>query len=718
MTGQQQGPNIPLIGGIVAAGAVAIFVIIALVATPLLAVLMVVGLGEQQSATDPCEVGTGAVRSTSPAYTGKRYLGGDQLAATIYSQAHGLGFGDLGALIGIATALSETNGAGEASNPNVRIKNGTVGDTITASNADQFRLPSGDGQPGQMTSSRGIFQQRMGWLPKGEAFSGLPFTFAESKRLYSDFNPLDPSKKLGSNPWGSRDKGTGWAIRDPRMNPAQAANIFFLGGTGGQEGLEEALRKDKRIKRVNDPAKMPSPDVFTDTELGAFSHDVQVSGSPTKAAAFLPRARVLLADINAGRIPVPAFQEPYDYIGEQADASFVSAALGLRDYMDATRTTQSEPTVDIVGDGVTVIGDSTLKHTWGVLGEPETLFGGDAVAYFHTGISLGQVLSGEGVRASDGSKDAQGRRITPTSEWMTQIATGPSRVIVALGTNQGGTREQVDQLLRLAGDSRQVYWLSQHYDNSAAFNQILLEASRDHDNLTIVDTSDIVPVSNNYHWWEGAGKDPSKAIWGRVVEYVAGSRVPTANLSLACGGGSVAIDVPAATGEAAEAVVWALGKYRAGTAYEDNAITGNAGDPTATSFDCSSFVFTAFSQAGLDWTMRTSSNQWAYDKHVTRIPISEAMPGDVIWVNHGGGDGQAAGHVGLIASIEDGVPVMVHAANPRRDVTTDRLDTYGISPGGRGYLGVVDPTKPVSAAGANTTWSLDWRDAWVGRITT
>jgi cell wall-associated NlpC family hydrolase len=116
------------------------------------------------------------------------------------------------------------------------------------------------------------------------------------------------------------------------------------------------------------------------------------------------------------------------------------------------------------------------------------------------------------------------------------------------------------------------------------------------------------------------------------------------------GGGSssttTAPDVPA-SGRAAIAVKAALSKIGAPYVY------GTAGPDT---FDCSGFTSWAWAQAGVSLS-RSSSAQASQG---TRVSVSQLQPGDILFYD------SPVSHVAMY--IGDGM--VVHASNPRTDVTT------------------------------------------------
>lgn len=682
---------------LLAAIPVLIAIIVAAIAAALFALLSFLTTVAQEAYLNSC-VNDQVV--TGPAHTGRKFLSKEQMAATIYSQAIGLGLGETGALIGIATAIGEGN-----------LGNGGVGDTI-GSNYRQFKIGNKYASPGMMTDSRGPFQQRASYVPKELAWSGLNFTYEDSRRVFSDRDPITGEKDAW-NPW----RTTGWARSDPRMNQAQAANIFFIGGASGQIGLEDVFTRSRAVR--NNTSPVPPPGAFTDTELGTFAQTVQRSATPNKYATKMEEARGYLNQIKEGTISVPPFVQPANFLINRVSSNRVSNALGVAGRNPSTVTEPEIPSVN--GDGVTLIGDSVMKHTVKAAKVPDELFGGPVKHHSMVGISLAGVLSGRDIRASDGSRDPQGRRLTPTSEWIRSITEGPSRIIVQLGTNGGGTREQVDTFMNLASPNRDVYWFSQHYGPSAEFNNVLLEAAARHPNLTVVDISNVPGInvtSRRYHPWSGlpARSDPTIEMWKRMMDAVATGGEPNIIKSIACGGlGMFVGDIQAPTQEAANAVLWAINKERQGTAYIAGA---NPGNPDGRAFDCSTFTHSAWVAGGFSWPMQTSSRQWADTKNIQLIPISAAQPGDLIWSNWGGGDtasGGVAGHVAIIVGFEDGVPIAVGAENPSSGVRKYALNAYRPT---RGFLGLKDPNAPRGSAtdASNVQYSQNWEDAWVGRM--
>jgi peptidoglycan DL-endopeptidase CwlO len=126
----------------------------------------------------------------------------------------------------------------------------------------------------------------------------------------------------------------------------------------------------------------------------------------------------------------------------------------------------------------------------------------------------------------------------------------------------------------------------------------------------------------------------------------AAERISRAEPSTGGGGSTPAPNVPA-SGRAAIAVKAALSKIGAPYVY------GTAGPNT---FDCSGFTSWAWAQAGVSLS-RSSRAQAAQG---TRVSVSQLQPGDILFYD------SPVSHVAMY--IGDGM--VVHASNPRTDVTT------------------------------------------------
>lgn len=89
------------------------------------------------------------------------------------------------------------------------------------------------------------------------------------------------------------------------------------------------------------------------------------------------------------------------------------------------------------------------------------------------------------------------------------------------------------------------------------------------------------------------------------------------------------------------------------------------GGTTPNGFDCSGFVYYVFNSCGYKIS-RGCSGQMSTGKGVSK---SNLQPGDIIFFNNGGGG--SIGHVGIYI----GGGKIVHAANSRRGVTTDTINS-------------------------------------------
>lgn len=221
----------------------------------------------------------------------------NQIAAAIYSQAMGLGLGEVAAYMGIGVAISETG-----------LTNNATGDCWTAS--PQCSLGR--------TGSRGIFQQFAQWTPPGLAWSGKQAPTGGYGTDYSMFNPR--------NAWTD----DGWAWRDPRMNVHQAANMFFLGPNYlATAGLED----DHVFRSVRDrnPESLDANTVFT------IAHNVQgfpIAHRDSYISNFFgtgwgKSALSYLKDIKEGRIAVPPFVLPHKGMYKSATTGDTKKALGI-----------------------------------------------------------------------------------------------------------------------------------------------------------------------------------------------------------------------------------------------------------------------------------------------------------------------------------------------------------------------------------------------------
>jgi cell wall-associated NlpC family hydrolase len=681
-----------------ATGVIAIMVATFMVFVTVVPLFIASIVGSASNDIVECEVTTG-VEGSLIVGTGAAGAGGyktpEEIAAIIYAQATGLGLGELGAVAAIATAAVETSDGNT-------IQNGTGSDTFPTSEI------------------RGVFQQKVSWVPKGLAWSGLKWTRENSQRVFMAKNPIT-GKDDGANPW----KITKWAVSDPRMNPAQGVNMFILGGQGGQEGLERVLLKKENgilSNRGISPAKSVNAADYSAAQIGAFGDDVQESGDKGRAATAVDNALDFVDRIKAGKIRVPAFQPPLPQIARLAQSTVVKNALKKQGVDANAAVGVASVSASLVkGDGVTFIGDAVMQGMLASQKLPETMFGGPISQFYARGVTANDVLVGDRFKLR-GAKDAQGNRVSDMSTWRDAIATGPSRVVVALGSSGGLSRAQIDSFMALAGPGRDVYWYTTLFKGSKSMNGALVAATAAYPNLTVVDVTDVMVLNQSPVPWFGINTRDAKklqsTLFNRSVELVTTERAPSSMTSVACGGESVFIgDINAPSAEAAAAVIWAVGKARAGAVYKDSGEAGtrDAADARGLSFDCSSFTYLAYLQAGYKWSFGTSSVQWADSKNIQLIPIADAAPGDLFWQNWGAGDGLASGHVGIIVSTE-GEGKVVHAANPEKGVVIEPLKKNMKRADGQGvWMAPKNPNKRSSSA-SDVIYSENWKDAWVGRI--
>lgn len=363
----------------------------------------------------------------------------DQIAATIYAQATGLGLHDVAAVIGIGVGLGETG-----------LANNTDGDCWGGSCSNGH------------TSSRGVFQQMWFWAPPGTAWSGQDGPTGGPGTPYDQFN--------GSNAWGPG----GWAVADPRMDPAQAANMFFLGPNyGATLGLEDnALYQ---ALRSTDPLDLSTDQMVTVAQ--------QVQGFPVEHmgsyAANMSNAVGFFLRIKAGKIPVPAFRAPL--AGMYKSATTTTSLSALHDLTPSPDRPPVTVGLPVRSDGMLLLGDSLMEGVATIGGVPPQFDGGPVTALHEIGI---------GTRAA-------------IDKWIRQVRTGPSRILVSLGSNDSaedaaGYAAQVDRLLAAAGPNRHVYWFTLHYRPVAALNAVLAAKAKEHPNLSLVDVRGVLTPTSGY----------------------------------------------------------------------------------------------------------------------------------------------------------------------------------------------------------------------------
>ena len=376
-------------------------------------------------------VPSGSIDCTNPS--------SDAIAATIYSQAIGLGLGEVAAIVGIGVGLGETN-----------LSNDTDGDCWYGSCSNG------------RTSSRGVFQQFWSWVPPGMEWSGQDGPTGGVGTPYDQFN--------GSNAWGPG----GWAVSDPRMDPAQAANMFFLGPDyGASMGLED--NSMYQALRSSDPLDLSSSQMVTIAQ--------QVQGFPERHMGSyeqnMTRAVDYFMRIKAGKVPVPAFRAPLEGMYKSATTTVTRNAL--KGVKPTTTVDNEDKKLSIPNDGVLLVGDSLMEGVATMGGVPEVAFGGPVRAFHEIGIGTAAAVD----------------------RWERNIANGPSRVLVSLGSNDSARSAadyatQIDRVMKAAGPKRQVYWYTLHYRPVNALNAVLERKATQYPNLTLVETRDLLAPSSGY----------------------------------------------------------------------------------------------------------------------------------------------------------------------------------------------------------------------------
>lgn len=469
----------------------------------------------------------------------------EEIAGQIYAQITGYGYGDFAAGIALASAYFETT-----------LVNKTIGDNWT----------SGAG----MTGSRGIYQQFPNAVPPDLAWSGK-----KDPGYGNDYGMYDDK-----NAWTS----DGWALRDPRMNVAQAANIFVLGmGAGtpnsgsGYWGMDSPLMAHK--------SRLKSDAIPTQEEVWAGMYYVQgfnPNNADNRAWAVESYSEGIswLKKIQTGKVPVPPFVPPLEWMRNRADSPETQAKFGAPPVTTAAASAQtaassstrkkpqqpgpsvspspstspsppgkpSEPgrpvdenkdPVDkadpstLKGDGITLIGDSVMEGLIATNTPPNTMFGGRVTRHALVGISLQQVLSSDKATSADGSGKTE-----DITKWRESISKGPSRILVQLGTNPSSlnTVGGVSQFMKLAGPSRFVYWFAPHYGPVHQEMTAALEgATKLHPNLRIIPVLDLLPTAPDPGPAGQAGAHPSSAyekMWKRAID--------TMSLDTAAGAGVAA----------------------------------------------------------------------------------------------------------------------------------------------------------------------------------
>jgi hypothetical protein len=647
--------TVAVVGVIIAA-----FLITTLVFTTVTTILGSAGAG----VVDNCIAGGVSYGKVN---TDRRFFTTEENAGRVYAQAMGLGLGEVGALAGLTAALQESS-----------LKNGGRGD---------------DAPDGTMTESRGMFQQKAAWVERGRAWSGLKWTRETSETMFSDVSPITGKK----DPWNAWT-GVQWALRDPRMDHAQSSNMFFLGPQYNKNrGMEDSAAYKKN-------AALPAA-LVSYADIAEMVQDTQ-GASIDRSLQLVPAARKYLDDILVGKIQVPAFVPPEPAIAKRATTRITRTAL-------RTSGVSTEEAAEAVsGDGLLLVGDSVMQGITRAVKVPKELFSGPTTVLAQRSMTLNDVLYREGVKTVSGTR-------ADLDAWRETIVSGPSRILVQLGTNNSSanTVEGVSAFMDLAGSGREVFWFSMHYQRAKSFDDALLTAARSYPNLHIIDTSALVETFSEVH----PSKEVSIRMWDKAVEDMSGSTaIPAQLISVQCEGEATNAfnDTVAATGPYRRAaVLWARtkltsvtkGQYTTDNNWCGASATG-CGDPELDDFNCSTYTSAAFQAAtnGEVVLPVLSDSQWLDKTNVQLIPSSQAQPGDLLWQKTS--TVKLSGHVLLIESLE-GQGTVLHSANPDIGIVRGELKNRGK------FLALKDPSNP-SRGADNIKYTDNWDEAYVGRVLT
>ena len=142
------------------------------------------------------------------------------------------------------------------------------------------------------------------------------------------------------------------------------------------------------------------------------------------------------------------------------------------------------------------------------------------LVYALNGIKLSQVVNGRGVvKAGESSVGT-----TNVNKWRKAISSGPSTIVVNLGTNDGGpSAKDIDKFMRIAGKDRRVFWIAPFYTSCPACRAIhdyeLKAAAKRFPNFTIIKVADL-GLNLSSDGLHAFGKANSRAIWERIEEMV------------------------------------------------------------------------------------------------------------------------------------------------------------------------------------------------------
>ncbi len=650
--------------------------------------------GTINAAAATCFVGPGSTRG---ALSNLENPTKEEVAASIYAQVKGFGFGDVAAVLAIGESFAEKG--------------------LTA------------GYGSDNTTSRGYYQQFTHWVPESLRWSGKPACNSGPCSQYNE-----------SNAWGNN----GWALFDPRMSPAQSANIYILGsanykfgsGVGGLEdptlpGADYLMKNGIRESSQVDWAQL----IVISRFIQAYPVSATASHLRNMQAGFPYYQR-----IANGEIPVPPFVPPMPEMLPQAhtertQSKFAGATTGTA---PVSRTVPAPSTAAPVE--TTMMGDSHMVGLMGSVGEEQTgadrkfsygevngqagLQMGPYYVYALEGISLTQVVNGQGnVSGSRGS--------TNVDKWREAISNGPSRIVVDLGTNDRGASslpDNINKFMSMAGTQRQVMWVMPYFSNQpqerSALEAALRSAAEVFPNLTLVETAGLaVSTPDGWHT-DGAGNG---LIWGAIQSSLA-STPNGMSVTDNCGSGFGV----AATGELqTRALEWAksiVDNPRARYPYSiAEAAATSAINLSGLVWDCSNLTTGAYYSAS-DGKIQIPdlSGSQLFDTvgSVQVIPWSEAQPGDLFFQYTGGlgGSDQSLGHVGMLWEKDEMNPsesLIIHACSSRDECGEGAATGIGIQRIGttrKMYLPNSPATANDSRPRGGNAWTTDVGQAWYGRV--